>query len=107
MSMTDRLEKMLAGGRDDPMIRFGLGNAYFGEDDDKAIVHLRACIEQDENYSAAYKLLGKALFKQQQYDEARDVFDRGLAVAGGQGDKQTEKEITVFLKKIDKEMGNG
>ena len=31
--MIDRLEKMLADGRDDPMLRFGLGSAYFNKDE--------------------------------------------------------------------------
>ena len=30
-SLKDNLEKMLADGRDDEMLRFGLGSAYFNE----------------------------------------------------------------------------
>ncbi len=92
---------MLADGRDDPMLRFGLGSAYFNEKNfDACVPHLEACIEQDEQYSAAYKLLGKAYMKLDKLVLARSVFNRGIKVAVNQGDKQTEKEIRVFLKKL-------
>jgi len=101
--MIERLEKMLADGRDDPMLRFGLGSAYFNKDEwQLAVQHLQVCIEQDENYSAAYKLLGKAHFKLGDQVAAKTVFDTGLAVAKKQGDKQSEKEMSVFLRKLDK-----
>jgi uncharacterized protein HemY len=61
MAMVDNLEKMLAKGRDDAMLRFGLGSAYFNDGKfSLAVTHLEACIAQDDSYSAAYKLLGKA-----------------------------------------------
>lgn len=103
MSMVDRLEKMLASGRDDAMLRFGLGSALFNEDRfDEAVPHLAKCIEMDENYTAAYKLLGKSYIRLGQEAEARLVYEKGLPLAEAQGDKQTVKEITVFLKKLNK-----
>jgi tetratricopeptide (TPR) repeat protein len=101
MGMTERLEKMLAAGRDDAMLRFGLGSAYYNDGElAAAIPHLQACIVQDENYTAAYKLLGKALFQSDRLDEATDVLEDGLEKALASGDKQTEKEVRVFLNKI-------
>ena len=103
MSMIDRLEGVLQLGRDDAMLRFGLGSAYFNENRfEEAAEHLSQCIAQDENYSAAYKLLGKSLFKLDRLDEAGEVFERGLESATAQGDKQSEKEIRVFLKKLER-----
>ena len=102
-TMINRLEAMLAAGRDDAMLRFGLGSALFNDDQfEAAAEHLRHCIGHDENYSAAYKLLGKSLMQVGEPAEARSVFERGLAVAQAQGDKQSEKEIQVFLRKLDK-----
>jgi Tfp pilus assembly protein PilF len=101
MAITDNLEKMLASGRDSAMLRFGLGSAYFNQRQFlEAIEHLRACIEQDANYTAAYKLLGKSLMKSKQPELAQEVFERGLPVALAQGDKQTEREIKAFLAKL-------
>jgi len=101
MAMTDNLEKMLADGTDSARLRFGLGSAYFNQGQFvAAIPHLRACIEQDHDYSAAYKLLGKALMKVDDNGAARQVFESGLTVAIASGDKQTEREISAFMLKL-------
>ena len=103
MNLTDNLEKLLAAGRDDAMLRFGLGSAYFNNKQyEQAAAHLQACIDHDSNYSAAYKLLGKALLKMGDNDAAKNVFEQGLPVAVEKGDKQTEREILAFLKKLTK-----
>ena len=69
---------------------------------EKAVLHLQACVEQDPEYSAAYKYLGKALVKLGDKDQAKTVFDAGLPIARAKGDKQTEWEILAFLKKLNK-----
>ena len=107
MGMVENLEKRLAKGRDDAMLRFGLGSAYFN--DGKfflAVTHLEACIAQDDSYSAAYKLLGKAYLKQGEPGKAISTFEGGMPIAEGQGDKQSRKEMQVFLGKAHKEMDN-
>ena len=101
MAITDNLEKMLTSGHDDPMLRFGLGSGYFNEKDfARAIPHLESCIEQNPDYSAAYKLLGRALLEQGELTGAREVFEQGLPIAISQRDKQAEREINSFLNKI-------
>ncbi len=101
MSLVENLERMLASGRDDAMLRFGLGSALFSEKQfDRAIPHLQACLDHDPEYAAAYKLLAKALLKCGRVDEARTALETGLPVAERKGDKQTEREMRVFLKKI-------
>ena len=106
MTIIGNLEALLAGGRDDAMLRFGLGSAYFNSRQfDQAVPHLQICLEHDPDYSAAYKLLGKALFKCGRNAEAKNVFTNGLPVAVRKGDKQTEREIRVFLNKLDKSLG--
>lgn len=101
MSITENLEKMLAAGRDDAMLRFGLGSAYFNNKEfENAVPHLQACIAHDAGYSAAYKLLGKALYKIGKNEEAKKVFQAGLPIAVNKGDKQTEREILAFLNKL-------
>ena len=108
MGMVENLEKMLAKGRDDAMLRFGLGSAYFNDGKlSLAVTHLEACIAQDDSYSAAYKLLGKAYLKQGEPGKAISTFEAGMPIAEGQGDKQSRKEMQVFLGKAHKEMDNG
>ncbi|WP_435606886.1 tetratricopeptide repeat protein [Pseudomonas knackmussii] len=104
--MLEGLEKMLAKGVDNPLLRFGLGKGYLDAGEAaRAAVHLRRCVEQDPKYSAAWKLLGKALQAEGDLDGARAAWADGLAAAQAHGDKQAEKEMTVFLRKLDKAQG--
>lgn len=101
--MIESLEKMLAKGVDNPLLRFGLGKGYLdGGDCAQATEHLRQCVAQDPGYSAAWKLLGKAYQAQQDIAAARQAWEQGLTAARAKGDKQAEKEMTVFLRKLDR-----
>lgn len=49
--MLEALEKMLAQGMDNPMLRFGLGKGYLDAGDaERAAMHFRRCVELDSNY---------------------------------------------------------
>ena len=96
-------EKMLAAGKDSALLRFGLGNAYLDAGDaPAAATHLKRAVEQKPDYSAAWKLLGKALAAAGDRDGAIDAYDHGIAVAEKTGDKQAMKEMQVFRKRLDK-----
>lgn len=104
MSLIDNLEKMLADGKDDAMLRFGLGNAYFqNKDYARAAEHLARALEFDKGYSAAWKLLGRAQMQTGELDAATRTFQDGIEQADEKGDKQAVKEMQVFLKKIEKQ----
>ena len=101
--MRESLEKMLAKGVDNPLLRFGLGKAWLDEGNGaEAAVHLARCVEQDPKYSAAWKLLGKAYQLAGDLPAARKAWEKGTQAAQAHGDKQAEKEMAVFLKKLDK-----
>ncbi|GLZ86213.1 TPR repeat-containing protein [Metapseudomonas resinovorans] len=105
--MLEGLEKMLAKGVDNALLRFGLGKGYLDQGDAaRAAEHLRRCVEQAPKYSAAWKLLGKALEADGDLAAARAAWTEGLAAAQAHGDKQAEKEMTVFLKRLDKRGGS-
>ena len=67
-----------------------------------AIAHLREAVTRDPKYSAAWKLLGKALSDSGQPAEALNAYRQGIAVAEARGDKQAAKEMTVFAKRLEK-----
>lgn len=103
MNVIENLEKLLSQGQDNAMLRFGLGNAYFQQKDfTRAVTHLQQAIKQDPQYSAAWKLLGKALVQTQEKDKAIDAFEKGIACAGKKGDIQAVKEMRVFLNRLKK-----
>ncbi len=94
---------MLQSGQDNALLRFGLGQAYLKEDQyDQAVTHLKQATQHDPNYSAAWKLLGKAYAKLQDTHNAITSFEAGIAIAEKKGDKQAAKEMHVFLKRLRK-----
>ncbi|KAB8049924.1 hypothetical protein GCN78_14695 [Janthinobacterium rivuli] len=102
--MRENLEKLLAQGRDNALLRFGLGDACLKEHDaEQAAVHLAQATTQQPGYSAAWKLLGKALQQLGRLDAAQAAWTTGVTVARQQGDLQAVKEMTVFLKRLQKQ----
>jgi Tfp pilus assembly protein PilF len=101
--MLESLEKMLAKGVDNSLLRFGLGKGYLDLGEHAiAVQHLTRCVELDPKYSAAWKLLGKAHAGAGEGSLARSAWEQGIAAAQAQGDKQAEKEMGVFLRKLDR-----
>lgn len=108
MGKSATFEKLLAAGRDDALLRFSLGQAYLEDGDtDAAITHLAAAIAHDKCYSAAWKLLGRAQLAGGLKEEAMRTWSEGITVANGNGDRQAAKEMTVFLRRLQKQAGSG
>lgn len=102
------LEKMLAAGKDNALLRFSLGNEFLKLGDARtAAEHFRAAVSHDPKYSAAWKLLGRALGEAGRLQEALDAYRQGIEVAEGKGDKQAAKEMAVFAKRIEKQLAGG
>jgi Tfp pilus assembly protein PilF len=97
---------MLASGKDGALLRFGLGNEYLKAGDaQNATEHLRRSVALDPGYSAAWKLLGKALLAADRRDEALSAWREGIAAAERKGDKQAMKEMQVFVRRLVRERG--
>ena len=106
MDAAARFEALLAAGRDSPLLRFSLGNEYLKQGDAaRAAGHLREAVRQDAKYSAAWKLLGKALAETGDAPGAMQAYRDGIATAEARGDKQAAKEMAVFLRRLEKAAG--
>ena len=100
------LEKLIGTARDGALLRYSLGNEYLKAGDaSRAIEHLREAVRRDPDYSAAWKLLGKALAQAGDAAGAAAAYRDGIAVAERKGDKQAAKEMTVFLRRLEKSAG--
>ena len=101
--MIPQLEKLLGTPRDGALLRYSLGleHAKAGNHD-KAVEYLRDAVERDVLYSAAWKALGKSLTELRKNEEALAAYEKGIAAAQQKGDRQAEKEMTVFAKRLRK-----
>jgi len=68
----------------------------------KATEYFRHAVVKDPGYSAAWRALGKALESAGQAAEALEAYRSGIAAAQKKGDKQAEKEMTVFARRLEK-----
>ena len=92
---------MLEGGKDGALLRFSLGNEYLkASRPAEAVPHLRQAVVLDPGYSAAWKLLGRALAECGETAQARAAYESGIEVADAKGDKQAAKEMRVFVKRL-------
>jgi len=98
-----RLEKLLGSPRDGGLLRYSLGMEYLKlENLEKAIAFFRDAVARDPGYSAAWRALGKTLETAGNSVEALAAYRMGIAAAQTKGDKQAEKEMTVFARRIEK-----
>ena len=98
----ENFERMLAAGKDSALLRFSLGNEHLKAGNATAAVeHLQRAVALDANYTAAWKLLGRALLDDARPHEALAAYRQGIEVADRKGDKQAGKEMRVFAKRIE------
>ncbi|MBV8030396.1 MAG: tetratricopeptide repeat protein [Betaproteobacteria bacterium] len=105
MATLENLEKLVGTPRDGALLRYSLGVEYLKRGDaSRAIASLRAAVERDPGYSAAWKFLARALESSGEESAALEAYERGIAAAHAKGDKQAEKEMTVFARRIAKKL---
>jgi Tfp pilus assembly protein PilF len=104
--MISSLEKLLGTPRDGALLRYSLGLEYAKAGNlEKAIEHLQEAVRRDPLYSAAWKALGKALSDSNQPEEGLRAYRQGIEAAKQKGDRQAEKEMTVFARRLEKKLG--
>jgi tetratricopeptide (TPR) repeat protein len=98
---TNRMEillSMVAKNPQDSFARYGLAMEYANTGDlERAVVEYRALIGFNPDYGAAYYHGGQALEKLGRLDEAREVYEKGIAATGRTGDQHTRSEIQAAL----------
>lgn len=103
MKRIEALRAQLGGRRDGALLRYSLGAALLEEGDAaEAARQLHAALGFDANYSAAWKLLGKASLTTGDIEAAAAAWRQGITVADTAGDVQAAKEMRVFLKRLER-----
>jgi len=100
MGLLENLEVMLAAGQDNALLRFTMGSELLKQGNARlAADHLREAVRQDPEYSAAWKIFGKALQALDDFSGACSAFEQGIETAERKGDIQAAREMRVFLKR--------
>ena len=101
--MISSLEKLLGTPRDGALLRYSLGLEYAkAGEHERAIEILREAVRRDPLFSAAWKALGGALRDAGRAGEALEAYRSGIEAARAKGDKQAEKEMAVFARRLEK-----
>ena len=97
------IERMIDGGRDSYESRLAAGQARLKRGDlEAAIDHLKKATEHKPQQTMAWQELGKACKEAGDVERARAAWKQGVKVAAANGDKQAEKVMTVFLKRLER-----
>ena len=101
-------ERMLAAGKDSALLRYSIGNEHAKAKDWPAAAEaLARAVALDPDYTAAWKLYARALLETGQPQAALDAYRQGIDVARRKGDRQAEKEMTVFARRIERALASG
>jgi predicted Zn-dependent protease len=99
----EALKQLIGTHRDSALLRISIATALVGEDRaSEAEEQLTEAARMDPHYTAAWKQLGKVRLLLDDTGGARKAWWSGIEAARANGDKQAEKEMTVFLRRLDK-----
>ncbi len=102
------LETMLTRGEDNALLRYTLGGECLKAGEPMAALeHYERSIVLDPGYSAAWRQLGKAAQAIGDSDRAREAWQEGIATAQARGDVQAAREMSVFLRRLEKSAADG
>lgn len=104
----ESIEKLIDDGRDSYEARLAAGQARLKHGDlDRAIAHFRKATRLDPDRTSAWQELGKALEANGEAEVAHEVWAHGIEVARANGDKQAEKVMGVWLKRLGRKPSSG
>ena len=102
----ESLRRLCGGPRDGALLRISLANALLAAGEAApAIAEIRRALVFDADYSAAWKLLGATFAAHGEHAAAMDAYRCGIDAAQRRGDKQAQKEMQVFLRRLEKAAG--
>lgn len=107
-SALESFERMLASGKDSALIRYSIGNEYAKlKDWARSREALEHAVALDPGFTAAWKLYARALEGSGEPAAALAAYRQGIEVAQRKGDRQAEKEMTVFARRIERALASG
>ncbi len=99
----EAIEKLIENGRDGYEARLAAGQArQTSGDPDRAIEHFEAATAFKPGNTVAWQALGRVRHEQGDDERAKEAWERGLAAARANGDKQSEKVLVVWLRRLER-----
>ncbi len=97
-SRKQQIEEMLADDPHDPFLRYGLAMEYVSAgQDEEAVRCFQELLHAAPDYVPAYMQAGRTLARLNRIEEARAIFQSGIAAARQQADLHAAEEMTGFL----------
>jgi Flp pilus assembly protein TadD len=102
-NLLERFEAQLAHGSDSALLRLSIAQqlSTAGRFAD-AISHLQRALLLNPAYTAVWSALGIAFEKHGDPERAIQTYESGIDTAKNNGDKQAERQMTVFLNRLRK-----
>jgi len=98
----DTLKQMLEGDPANTFVRYGLAMEHLNSGGlEEAVAEFRKLLENNPDYAAAYFHGGQTLEKLGKIDDARALYDQGIAVTTRTGDRHTRSELQAALDDLE------
>lgn len=94
----EALTQMLTQDPSNTFARYGLAMAHLGDGQaEEAILQFETLLQNNPDYAAAYFHGGRALENLGRLDDARALYEKGIAVTTRTGDHHTRSELQAAL----------
>ena len=101
MDRIKRLKNLIDKTPDNPFPRYGLAMEYKNQGDHPEAVHIfQELVEHHPNYTAAYFHFGMSLQAVGKQEEAQEILELGIKVAGKSGELHAQEELQSALKEL-------
>jgi hypothetical protein len=98
----ENFEEMLAAGKDGALLRFSLGNEHLKAGDAaRAAEHLARAVAPGPRLHRGVEALRQGAHGGRPQRRRPRRVSAGIEVAGRRGDKQAEKEMRVFARRLE------
>ena|SRR6476620_7936706 len=102
MERIEKLKQYLIASPDDAFLRHALALEYIKAGNDAEARSLfEAILAHDRDYTGSYYHLGKLLERQQAFDEAIQVYEKGIEACERTGDKHALSELRMAKEEIE------
>lgn len=101
-SRKQQIEEMLADDPHDSFLRYGLAMEHVSAgQDEEAVRCFEVLLQTTPDYIPGYMQAGRALARLNRLEDARAIFQAGIAAARQQGDLHAAEEMAGFMEGLD------